>query len=164
MPRTQELPEVLEVREEIARLDHSLVMLVAARQDAVHRLFDVKRRAGRPIFDPAQEAAVIARARRWAREVGAHPDEAEAVFERLVQVSKHTTARRRAGKESETVTVMLAMPPALPKVRVERSMTLSVPTGPNHHRNDDHSVGPADDHHAGPDRRPRPTTHHELTV
>jgi chorismate mutase len=168
MPRTIEIPEVLEMRDEIARLDHSLVMLVAARQDAVRRLFAVKDRAGRPMFDPKQEALVIRRARRWGREIGAAPEEMQAVFERLIEVARSgATHRRRANKESEVVTVMLAMPPALPKVRVERSSPSMVVAGVPHRfgHDDDQNVPPSDDHHLGPDgRRPKPTHHSHVVA
>jgi len=157
---------VLEMREEIARLDHSLVMLIAARQDAVRRLFQVKTKAGRPMFDPKQEALVVSRARRWGREIGAAPDEMQAVFERLIQVARSGGARRhRANPESEVVTVMLAMPPTLPKVRFERSPPSMVVAGlPNKFgHDDDHIVGPSDDHHLDPDdRRPKPARHPHL--
>ena len=166
MPRAQETPEILELREEIARLDHSLVMMVAARQEAVGRLFTIKEQLGRPLFDPKQETLVVARARRWARDVGAAPDEVEAVFERLIQVARGKAAPgHHTVRESGVVTVMLAVPPSLPKVRIERSVpaafALGLPSRGSH--DDDPLTGPGDDHHLGPkDRRPKPTTHPDL--
>jgi len=168
MPRAIEIPEVLELRDEIARLDHSLVMLLAARQEAVHRLFDVKQSAGRPLFDPAQESLVVSRARRWAREIGAAPADVEPVFRELIQVARKSAgARRRPKEESGVVTVLLAMPSALPKVRVVRSQpplaSVGGPLGLGGHHDDDHLMGPADDHHLGPDRHlPKPT--HESDI
>jgi chorismate mutase len=168
MPRKQTTPEVLELREEIARLDHSLVMLIAARQDAARRLFAVKERVGLPLFDPAQESLVISRARRWGREVGAAPDEVGSVFERVISVARRGAARRRnIPEEPGVVTVLLAVPPALPRVRVERSPSAGIvaglPPSFDHGHDEDHPVGPSDDHHLGPDhRRPKPATHHHI--
>jgi chorismate mutase len=168
MPRTIEVPELMEMREEIARLDHSMVMLIAARQDAVRRLFAVKAAAGLPMVDPKQESLVVSRARRWGREVGAAPDEVEEVFKRLINVARHAAKHpRRAAKESEVVTVMLAMPPALPRVHVDRSSPpIAVAGIPHDLRHDeDHPVGPSDDHHLGPDhRRPKPAAHSHLSA
>lgn len=162
MPKKTELPELTELREEIARLDRSLVMIVAARQEAVRNLFCVKQRAGLPLFDPAQEALVVTRARRWAREVGASPADAANIFERVIEVARASATRPQpARKESGVVTVLLAMPQALPRVRVERSLPIAMPAAARsstHGEDDaDHLLGPADDHRLGADgRRPRP--------
>jgi chorismate mutase len=100
-------------RAELAEIDRSLVLLLAARFEAVERLFRLKRELGRPLRSRKQEAVVLARAREWALETGAPPDAVVRLFKRLLAEGKRSAIARsglaEAGSPSVT-TVHLVLP------------------------------------------------------
>ncbi len=102
--------DVAELREEIARLDRTLVLTLAAREAAVRRLFELKRRVGLPLIDPAQEAVVRARTRHWADELGIPGEGAVEVVRAVLtackeaQTAPHTSA---SDPEENVVSVVL---------------------------------------------------------
>jgi chorismate mutase len=104
--------EVTAIREEIARLDRSLLLMLAAREDAVRRLFEAKARLGLPLVDRIQEAVVVSRARRWARALGIPPDGVAAVFRRIIAAGKEAaeSGAPPIDRRSPVVTVLVAPP------------------------------------------------------
>ncbi len=66
-----------EYRARLAEIDLDLVGLFVARRRLVRELLELKADRHLPLFDPAQEERVVARARQRAVELGAPPEEAE---------------------------------------------------------------------------------------
>jgi chorismate mutase len=81
-------------RAELAEIDRSLVLLLAARFEAVERLFRLKRELGRALRSRRQEAIVLARAREWALEAGAPPDAVVRLFKRVLAEGKRSAIAR----------------------------------------------------------------------
>jgi chorismate mutase len=77
-----------DIRAELERLDRALVALIGERVRMAQRAATVKRRAGLPVLDPAQEAAVVRRAAEWARTVGLPAEDVRDVFWGLVGLTR----------------------------------------------------------------------------
>jgi chorismate mutase len=84
-------PALSELRGEIARIDHAIVLLVAARLRAARRAIRLRRVAGEEVTNPSQEFLVIDRARRWADEVAAPSGFVERLMQALVNAGKTWT-------------------------------------------------------------------------
>lgn len=113
-----------ELREEIARIDHAIVLLVAARLRAARRAIDWRAAHGEDQTNRDQELVVRDRAREWARQVAVPPEFAVHVIQALVN----------AGKEPARLTED-PLPP-LPKritCRLERSTAVPPSPGPIPH-------------------------------
>jgi chorismate mutase len=80
--------ELDHLRTEIERLDRALLELIAERVRLGLRVAAVKRAAGLPTLDPAQEAAVIRRVTAHARELGLPPEDARDVFWALIGLTR----------------------------------------------------------------------------
>lgn len=76
------------IRADIERVDRDLVALVARRLELARRVGEVKRAAGLPVLDPAQEAAVVRRAGEAARELGVDDEALRDVFWRLIALAR----------------------------------------------------------------------------
>ena len=119
MPAHRDPPGTLaELRREIARLDRSLVVLMAARLDAAERAIRLRsERTGR-LTDPAQERRILERARRWADELDVPPGVVERLFPELVAAGKRRFA---AGRVAEAGRLLLERPtPELAEVPLAR--------------------------------------------
>ena len=75
-------------RDRIEAVDRLLVAAIALRLRSVAELQGLKRAAGLPLTDAPQEAAVVARARGWAAELGAPPALVERVLRTVVEEGK----------------------------------------------------------------------------
>jgi chorismate mutase len=82
-------PDQLErLRAEIERIDRALIGLVRDRVRTARAVAEVKRAAGLPTLDPAQEAAVIRRAAAIAREHQLPEEETRDLFWVLVGLTR----------------------------------------------------------------------------
>ena len=77
-----------ELRDDIERIDTTLIALIAQRIDVARQAGRLKLAAGQPVLDPAREAVVLARASRLAREAGLSGDEIRALFWQLLAMSR----------------------------------------------------------------------------
>jgi chorismate mutase len=89
--------ELSRLRDEIERVDRSLVQLIAERVRLARAVGVVKRLEGMPTLDPAREATIIRRAGNLARETGLPEEDVRGIFWHLVGLS------RRAQLESHAV-------------------------------------------------------------
>ncbi|MBW3570795.1 MAG: chorismate mutase [Gemmatimonadetes bacterium] len=76
--------ELARVREQIERIDRSIVQLVAERVRLARELVPVKGALGMPTLDPPREAAVVRRASALARDAGVPEEDVRYVFWHLV--------------------------------------------------------------------------------
>jgi len=95
------------IRDDLERIDRSIVLLVAARIEAACAAIQVRTEQGEPVTNPTQEARVLARAEEWALELGVSPVVAKAIFRAIVHAGK---ARFEASRTAH-----------LPAVAVRRS-------------------------------------------
>ncbi len=93
MPSAAYPPSLGELREEIARLDHLLIRLVANRLKVAQRAIRTRTSLGGDVSDPAQERRVVDRARRWALESGVPPELVDRLFRELMESAKSGVAR-----------------------------------------------------------------------
>lgn len=82
------------LRGDLERLDRELVGLIAERVRLAQRIGVVKQAAGRPVLDPAREAAVVRRIGALARDSGLPAEEVRAIFWRLIGLCR----RAQVGK------------------------------------------------------------------
>lgn len=91
-----------ELRTAIGEVDSAIVALIAERTALARAIGQVKAEEGRPVTDPAREAAVVANAARLAREAGLPEEEVRTLFWQLValarraQLVEHTGAQHSA--------------------------------------------------------------------
>ncbi len=76
------------VRDEIERIDGTLIAMIAERTALARAAGRLKAAAGLPVTDPAREAAVVARASRLARDAGLPEDELRTLFWQLLAMSR----------------------------------------------------------------------------
>jgi chorismate mutase len=81
-----------ELRERVAAIDAQLVALLAERQETARAIGAVKRAAGRPVLDPAREAAVLRRATELARGHGLDEDEVRDLWRKLLAMARRSQA------------------------------------------------------------------------
>lgn len=65
---------IAELRAAIAAADRELIEVLERRLRLAGEIGEIKRRAGRPVMDPAREAEVVRRAAELARERGVDPE------------------------------------------------------------------------------------------
>src|SRR5437773_1743514 len=87
--------ELSRLREEIERIDRTLIELIAERVRLAREVGVTKRAAGLPTQDPAREAAVIRQAAEVARAAGLLDDDIRNIFWQVIGLS------RRAQLEGE---------------------------------------------------------------
>jgi chorismate mutase len=85
---TKAEPTLDDLRAEIARIDHALVRLVAARLRAARRAIRLRTATGETVTHRTQELVVLDRARRWAEEAAVSPELMVGVVRRLVEAGK----------------------------------------------------------------------------
>ncbi|HEX2206499.1 MAG TPA: chorismate mutase [Longimicrobium sp.] len=76
--------DLTRIRDEIERVDRTIVELIAERVALARRVGPVKRAVGMPTLDPPREAAVVRRASALAREAGLAEEDVRYVFWHLV--------------------------------------------------------------------------------
>jgi chorismate mutase len=87
--------ELARLREEIERIDRTLIGLIAERVRLAQEVGTAKQAAGLPTLDPAREAAVVRHAAVLARQAGLADDDIRHIFWHLIGLS------RRAQLEGE---------------------------------------------------------------
>jgi len=87
-----------DLRREIDRVDRALILLLLERGTIATAISQKKAELGRPVQDPAREAAAFVDRRAWARDAGVDPDFVEAIFEAVLPWSRALQERARAGK------------------------------------------------------------------
>ncbi|CAA9298572.1 MAG: hypothetical protein AVDCRST_MAG89-291 [uncultured Gemmatimonadetes bacterium] len=80
--------ELLHTREEIERIDHALIALIAERVSLARRVGVAKRTLNLPVLDPAREAAVVRRAGTVARDAGLEDEDVRYIFWHLIGLSR----------------------------------------------------------------------------
>jgi chorismate mutase len=85
-PETE--PTLDDVRREIARIDRTIVCLVAARLRAARRAIRLRVAAGEDLTDRDQEAVVLERAQQWAEELGVPQELAGVLLQALIDAGK----------------------------------------------------------------------------
>lgn len=80
--------ELERFRAEIEDIDRELIGLIDRRVRAARQLAGLKRLAGLPTLDPAQEAAVIRRAATLARDAGLPVEETRDLFWQVVGLTR----------------------------------------------------------------------------
>ncbi len=72
------------LRERILALDEEIIRLIGERRALVLEIGEVKEALGRPVMDPAREAAVVRRAAELSREMGVDEELTRDVIWRIV--------------------------------------------------------------------------------
>jgi chorismate mutase len=85
----QSQPALDQGRASIARIDRSLVRLIARRTRLARRIGRAKKSAGLPALDPAREAEVVRHAAVLARDAGLPEEEVRDVFWRLIALCRN---------------------------------------------------------------------------
>lgn len=80
------------LRRDLEEIDRAIVIMVAARVEAACAAIEFRTQHGATVIDPAQEARVIARAKKWATQVGVSPALVEAIFRAVVDAGKERYA------------------------------------------------------------------------
>lgn len=81
-------PTLHELRQEIARIDHAIILLVAARIRAARRAIERRSAYGESPTNRDQELVVRDRAREWAKQVAVPPEFAVHLIQALVMAGK----------------------------------------------------------------------------
>ena len=82
-----DLARLAELRAEIDSLDGQILELVAKRVRAALAIGEIKRRLGRPIYDPEREREILQRLAARAPEP-LSPETVKRIFERLIDESR----------------------------------------------------------------------------
>jgi len=114
------------LRHDLEEIDRALVLLVAARLEAAGAAIEHRTQRGEPMVDRAQEARVVARAQKWATEVGISPEVVERVFREIVEAGKARFESSRAGIRAADQSRMTAAPTT--RSRLRRRSSVPVPT------------------------------------
>ena len=80
--------ELARIRDEIQRIDRSLVTLIAERVALARQVGPLKHALGMPIRDPPREASIVRRAGELAREAGLDDEDVRYIFWHLVGLSR----------------------------------------------------------------------------
>lgn len=78
--------DLLKLREEIDRIDKSLVSLLAERMEVVKKIGEIKKENNLPVNDPKREEKVIEKVRTLAGDK--YPGEIEEIYRNLFIVAK----------------------------------------------------------------------------
>ncbi|MCB1665827.1 MAG: chorismate mutase [Pseudomonadales bacterium] len=95
---TQAIPEeLLRVREQIDRIDHGLVLLLANRFALTHRVGELKAEHGLEALDPERESRKLAEIRAQCEKQGVNPDLVADILERVMRevVRNHQVIKAR---------------------------------------------------------------------
>lgn len=86
-------PALSRARARIARIDGSIVRLIADRVAAARLAATAKRDASLPLFDPGQEARVVRRAAELARVEGLPEEDVRILFWQLIALTRESEAQ-----------------------------------------------------------------------
>ena len=81
-------PSLNDLRDEIDRIDHQLVELLAGRRRAVEQVVQIKQQQDLPTFHPAREENLISARRAQASAAGLDPDYIEDLFRTILRHSR----------------------------------------------------------------------------
>jgi chorismate mutase len=81
-------PELAMLREEIEKIDHTVIELIARRVAAARDVGRAKRNSGLPILDPAREAAVVRRAVELARSHHLDEEDVREIYWHIIGLSR----------------------------------------------------------------------------
>lgn len=81
----QECTDIIEVRNEIDRIDAQIIQLLSTRFDYVRQVVKYKENTEVGIEAPQRRAEVIASRRQWAQEAGLNPDVVEQLYNLLIE-------------------------------------------------------------------------------
>jgi chorismate mutase len=81
------LTDLNKYRSDIEEVDQSIIELIDKRIGITKRIFEVKRREGRPICDPEQESRVLRRAMDLATEKNLDAGAVKNIYEILIRMS-----------------------------------------------------------------------------
>jgi chorismate mutase len=81
------LTDLNKYRSDIEEVDQSIIELIDKRIGITKRIFEVKRREGRPIRDPEQESRVLRRAMDLATEKNLDAGAVKNIYEILIRMS-----------------------------------------------------------------------------
>lgn len=95
-------------------MDRSIVLMLAARLDAAQRALRLRAGHGGNLTDPKQERRVLARGRKWARDLGLPPALVEDLFRSLIEEGKRRFRSVPVPPELPAVTVLLVDPALAP--------------------------------------------------
>ncbi len=76
------------MRAELERIDDAFVALMVERLALARRIGEAKRSDGRPVLDPAREAAVVRRVGERARQAGLPDEEVREIFWRIIALCR----------------------------------------------------------------------------
>jgi chorismate mutase len=82
------VPDLDALRQEVERIDRTLIELIAERVEIARKIGVVKRDRELPTLDPAREAAVVRRAGSLAREAGLDDEDVRYIFWHLIGLSR----------------------------------------------------------------------------
>ena len=82
------VPDLDTLRQEVERIDRTLIQLIAERVEIARKIGVVKRERALPTLDPAREAAVVRRAGSLAREAGLDDEDVRYIFWHLIGLSR----------------------------------------------------------------------------
>lgn len=85
-----------ELRTAIEEVDAGIIALIAERTALARAIGQLKAEEGRPVTDPAREAAVVANAARLAREAGLPEEEIRTLFWQLVALARRTQMQQQS--------------------------------------------------------------------
>jgi chorismate mutase len=94
----EEAQELLDAaRKRISEVDDALIRTIGERRDLVLAVARAKEALGRPVLDPAREAAVVRRAAERARELGVDEEMTRDVIWRIIAAARATQEGRLSG-------------------------------------------------------------------
>jgi chorismate mutase len=76
-----------EVRNEIKKVDEKIIEDIAQRMRLAEKIFDIKKRLGRDIYDEKQTKKVLNRVERYAAAKKLSSDDVKKIFEILIKMS-----------------------------------------------------------------------------
>lgn len=85
-----------ELRAAIEEVDSAIITLIAERTALARAIGQVKAEEGRPVTDPAREAAVVANAARLAREAGLPEEEIRTLYWQLVALTRRVQMQEQS--------------------------------------------------------------------
>ena len=96
------------LRDEIDRIDKSLVKLIAQRLKVTKEIGEIKSDLGLALYHPEREAELIKNKRSYAKELGLSPDLIEDVIRRIIRDSyKSQNAQRAISSKSESKEIVI---------------------------------------------------------
>ncbi len=113
-PNDRDLDSLDRIRQQIERVDRSIVMMLAARLATAQQALRLRAGHDGNLTDQKQERRVLARSRMWAEDLGVPPALVEDLFRSLVEEGKARFRSDAVVPEPPVVTVLLVDPALAP--------------------------------------------------